>query len=124
MGGEASITGSRRLAARNVWSLPPNGSDWSKRLAGCWQRKDDVMREWWSKLCLTLTGRRAIAKDLTEEIESNLALETEDNIAKSMQPDESRRAASRHFGNSTLPTLRSQAAWTFPSLATSFQDIP
>jgi putative ABC transport system permease protein len=81
------------------------------------------MREWWSKLRRTLTGRRGIAEDLKDEIESNLALETEDNIAKGMPPDEARRAARRHFGNATLTRERAQDAWSFASLETFLQDI-
>lgn len=81
------------------------------------------MREWWSKLRRTLTGRRAIAEDLTEEIESNLALETEDNIAKGMRPDEARLAARRRFGNATLTKERAQDAWSFARLETFLQDI-
>jgi predicted permease len=81
------------------------------------------MREWWSKVRRALTGRRAIAEDLTEEIESNLALETEDNIAKGMRPDEARHAARRHFGNTTLTRERAQDAWSFASLETLLQDI-
>jgi predicted permease len=81
------------------------------------------MREWWSKVRQTLTGRQAIAEDLTEEIESNLALETEDNIAKGMRPDEARTAARRRFGNATLTKERAQDAWTFASLETLLQDL-
>jgi len=81
------------------------------------------MREWWSKLRRTLAGRRAIAEDLTQEIESNLALETEDNMAKGMGPDEARRAARRHFGNATLTRERAQDAWSFMSLETFLQDV-
>src|SRR5258708_3018001 len=81
------------------------------------------MREWWSKLSLTLTGRRAMAEDLTEEIESNLALETEDNIAKGMRPDEARRAARRRFGNATLTREPAHYAWRFTCLETFLQDL-
>jgi len=81
------------------------------------------MREWWSKVRRTLTGRRGIAEDLTEEIESNLAFEIEDNIAKGMPPHEARIAARRHFGNATLTRERAQDAWSFASLETFLQDI-
>src|SRR5882724_4962522 len=81
------------------------------------------MREWWAKLGRMLTGRAAIAEDLSEEIESNLALEVEDNIAKGMQPSDARIAARRHFGNATLTRERAQDAWSFASLDTFLQDI-
>ncbi len=82
------------------------------------------MREWWAKFRRVLTGaRRGIAEDLSEEIESNLALETEDNIAKGMQPDDARRAARRHFGNATLTRERAQDAWSFMSLENFLQDV-
>src|SRR5260370_41956574 len=38
----------------------------------------------------------------TAEIEAYLAIETDDNIARGMAPDEARRAARRKFGNPTL----------------------
>jgi len=81
------------------------------------------MRELWAKLRRALTGRRAIAEDLSEEIESNLALETEDNIAKGMRPEDARGAARRHFGNATLTRERAQDAWNFMSLETFLQDV-
>ncbi len=81
------------------------------------------MREGWSKLRRTLTGRRGLADDLAEEMESCLNLETEDNLAKGMQPDKARTAARRHFGNTTLIKERAQEAWTFPRLETFLQDV-
>ena len=81
------------------------------------------MREWWSKLRRTLTGRRAISEDLTEEIESNLALETEDNIVRGMSPAQARSAAQRKLGNPTLLREEIYRMNTLGFFETLWQDL-
>jgi putative ABC transport system permease protein len=81
------------------------------------------MREWWSKLRRALSGRRGLADDLAEEIESNLDLAADDNLARGMQPDSARTAARRRFGNTTLIKERAQEAWSFPRFETLLQDV-
>ena len=81
------------------------------------------MREWWAKLRYALTGRRAIPDDLAAEIQSNLELETDDHLARGIEPDQARTQARRHFGNPTLIKERAQEAWTFPRFATLLQDL-
>ena len=51
-----------------------------------------------------LTGRRPDVLD--DEIDTHLALEIEDNIARGMAPDAARDAARRAFGNATLTRER------------------
>ena len=51
-----------------------------------------------------LTGRRPNVLD--DEIDTHLALEIEDNIARGMAPDAARDAARRAFGNATLTRER------------------
>ena len=46
-----------------------------------------------------LTCSGAAARRLDEEVESHLAEETADNIARGMDPETARRAALRTFGN-------------------------
>lgn len=46
--------------------------------------------------------RREIEDRVSAEIEAHLALQTEDNIARGMPPEEARTAALRKFGNVTL----------------------
>jgi predicted permease len=61
---------------------------------------------------LWLPRRRA--KDISEEIETHLAMATRDYIARGMSPDEARSAALREFGNVPLiqQTTREVWAWT------------
>ncbi len=81
------------------------------------------MREWWSKLRRTMSGRRAISDDLAAEIQSNLELEAEDNLARGLEADQAHAAARRHFGNPTLIQERAREAWSFPRLETFLQDL-
>ena len=82
-----------------------------------------MLREWWSKLCRTLAGRRGLASDLSAEIDAHLEFEIQENIARGMPPDEARRAARRHVGNLTLIQERAVDAWSFPSLESTAQDL-
>ncbi len=81
------------------------------------------MREWWSKFRRAAAGRRKLADDLAEEIESNLDLAAEDNLAKGMRGEEARASAHRQFGNPTLIRERARDAWTFPRFETFLQDL-
>ena len=81
------------------------------------------MREWWSKVRAMLAARRGVAEDLTEEMEAHVRLETDENIARGMTPDEARTAARRHFGNAMLTRERVREAWGFPALDTFMQDL-
>ena len=58
----------------------------------------ETPREWSSKLGRTLSGRRGLAADLNAEIESHLAFEIQENLARGMSPDDARSAARRHVG--------------------------
>ena len=81
------------------------------------------MREWWAKLRQTVSGRRTLSEDLAAEIESNLDLEAEDNVARGIAADEARAAARRHFGNTTLVQERAREAWSFVRLESFFGDL-
>ncbi len=82
-----------------------------------------MLREWYSKLCRLLTGRRSLATDLDAEIESHLEMEIQDRIARGLSPDEARSAARRHIGNLTRIQERTRDAWIFPALETAAQDL-
>ena len=81
------------------------------------------MPEWWSKLRRTLSGRRGLAADLNAEIESHLAFEIQENLARGMSPDDARSAARRHVGNLTRIEERAREAWSFPRIETFIQDV-
>jgi len=73
-----------------------------------------MLREYWSKLCRTLAGRRGLAGDLDAEIHAHLEFEIQENIARGMPPDEARAAARRHVGNLTQIQEGAVDAWSFP----------
>ena len=82
-----------------------------------------TMREWWSKFCRIVAGRRGLAGDLNAEIDAHLEFEIEENISRGMPPDEASAAARRHVGNLTLIQERARDAWKFPLLETVAQDL-
>jgi putative ABC transport system permease protein len=81
------------------------------------------VRERWAKLRRALTGRRAISDDLAAEIQSNLELETDDQLARGISPEQARTEARRRFGNPTLIKERAQDAWAFPRFETFLEDL-
>ena len=56
---------------------------------------------------------KQIDHDLDTEIRSHLEMETEENLANGMPPDEARHAAHRIFGNATLVKDDSRSAWIY-----------
>ncbi|MGC2331848.1 MAG: ABC transporter permease [Candidatus Acidiferrales bacterium] len=58
------------------------------------QRSVHILRSW----CRSLFSRRALDRDLDDEIKSHLDLTTDENIAKGMTGDEARRAARIELG--------------------------
>lgn len=80
-------------------------------------------RQQLSKLAGLLGGRGAAERDLGEEIREHLELETQENIAAGMPPEEARRAAFLKFGSVTLAAEDSRAAWRFVTLDSLLQDL-
>jgi len=74
----------------------------------------------------TLAKLRALfhheASDLPEEIQSHLAMEEADNLARGMTPEEARLAARQRFGNVTLTEERTRDMWTWTNLETLKMD--
>jgi hypothetical protein len=70
-----------------------------------------------------LQGRPSNGSDLKEEIGSHIAIETEENVERGMDPVESRRAALLKFGNPEISREESEAMWSFPSLSSIVADI-
>jgi len=70
---------------------------------------------------LTRWSRRR--KQLAEEIQAHLALETNENLEAGMTPDEARRAAQRRFGNELLALERSREIWGALWLERLVQDV-
>ena len=80
------------------------------------------MRQWWSKVALTL-GRRNLANELQQEVEAHLQFLIDENLERGMAPEEARAAARRHFGNTTTIRERSYQSWQFPTIESLLQDI-
>jgi putative ABC transport system permease protein len=64
-----------------------------------------------------------MSDDLAAEIQSNLELETDDQLARGISPDQARTEVRRRFGNPTLIKERAQDAWAFPRFETFLQDL-
>jgi predicted permease len=62
-------------------------------------------------------------KQLEEEIQAHIALETEENLEAGMLPDEARLAAQRKFGNELLALERSREIWDALWLERLLQDL-
>jgi putative ABC transport system permease protein len=67
--------------------------------------------------------RRDTEERMSVEIEEHLALQTQENIARGMSPDEARTAALRKFGNVTLVKEDARAVLTWAWLARLRQDL-
>jgi len=80
------------------------------------------VRQWWSKVALTL-GRRNLANELQQEVEAHLQFLIDENLERGMAPEEARAAARRHFGNTTTIRERSYQSWQFPTIESLLQDI-
>ncbi|HBY59627.1 MAG TPA: hypothetical protein DEH78_07370, partial [Solibacterales bacterium] len=62
-------------------------------------------------------------RSLERDIEHHLALETDENIARGMRPEEARYAALRKFGNAGRVREDARAAWTWVWLDTLGGDV-
>ena len=62
-------------------------------------------------------------KNLDQDIREHLELETEDNIARGMTPEEARRAARLKFGNVTLVKEDTRRVWNPMWVEQSLQDL-
>jgi hypothetical protein len=61
--------------------------------------------------------------DLEQDIRDHIEIETRDNIARGMPPDEARYAALRKFGNVTQVQEETREVWSFIWLEQLLQDI-
>src|SRR5512143_1278996 len=76
----------------------------------------------WNRLLGALTGRRR-EQDLSDELESHIEMQTEDNVRAGMPPEEARRQARLKFGglDSTKESYRDQRG--LPWLETTLADL-
>jgi hypothetical protein len=67
--------------------------------------------------------RERMLKDLDRDIREHIEVETQDNVALGMSPDDARRAAVLKFDNVPRAKEDTRAVWTFIWLEQLLQDI-
>jgi hypothetical protein len=67
--------------------------------------------------------RKRILGDLDRDIREHIAMETQDNIARGMSPEEARRAAFLKFGNLTKVEEETREVWSFVWLEQLLQEV-
>ena len=67
--------------------------------------------------------RKRMMDDLDRDIREHIEMETQDNIARGMSPEEARRAAFLKFGNVTRVKEQTREVWSFTWLEQLWQDI-
>jgi predicted permease len=70
-----------------------------------------------------MNRRNRMLHDLEQDIRDHIEIETRDNIARGMPPDEARYAALRKFGNVTRVQEETREVWGFVWLEQLLQDI-
>jgi predicted permease len=70
-----------------------------------------------------MNRRKRILNDLDQDIRDHVEMETQDNIARGMSPEEARYAALRKFGNVTRVKEETREVWSFVWLEQLLQDI-
>jgi predicted permease len=70
-----------------------------------------------------MNRRKRMLNDLEQDIRDHIEVETQDNIARGMSPEEARYAALRKFGNVTRVKEETRAVWSFVWLEQFLQDI-
>ena len=70
-----------------------------------------------------MNRRKRMLNDLDQDIRDYIEVETEDNIARGMSPEEARYAALRKFGNVTRVKEETRGVWSFVWLEQLLQDI-
>ena len=80
---------------------------------------------WWSELKYVVKklNRRRAERELQEEIDAHLEMETQEKIANGLSREEARYAAHRALGSVALATEDSRAWWGFGRLEELLQDL-
>jgi hypothetical protein len=70
-----------------------------------------------------MSRRQRMLDDLDQDIRDHIEIETRDNIARGMSPEDARYAAIRKFGNATKVKEETREVWTFVWLEQLLHDI-
>ncbi len=69
-----------------------------------------------------MTRRDKMMQDLDEDIRAHIEIETQDNIARGMNPEDARHAAMKKFGNVARVQEETRKVWTLVWLENFLQD--
>jgi len=85
----------------------------------------DFLIHWWREVVYAIRklNRNAAERDLDEEINLHVEMETHLNIADGMTPNDARRAALLTFGGMTKTKERTMYMWRLTSIETLWRDI-
>ena len=72
---------------------------------------------------MTNRERKRLLTDLESDIQNHIEIETQDNIARGMSPEEARYAAVRKFGNVTRVVEDTREVWAIRWLDHLIQDL-
>ena len=72
---------------------------------------------------MTSRDKKRLLSDLESDIQNHIEIETEDNIARGMSPEEARYAAIRKFGNVTRVMEDTREVWAIQWLDHLMQDL-
>src|SRR5499426_2188503 len=80
---------------------------------------------WWSELKYVVKklNRKRAERELQEEIDAHLEMETREKVADGLSREDARYAAQRAFGSVALATEASRAWWGFGMLEELSQDL-
>jgi predicted permease len=70
-----------------------------------------------------MSRRRRMLKDLDQDIQDHIAIETQENIERGMSPGEARTLALRKFGNVTRVKEETREVWSFIWLEQFWADV-
>lgn len=70
-----------------------------------------------------MNRRKRMLNELDQDIRDHIEVETQDNIARGLSPEEAHYAAVRKFGNVTLVKEETREVWSFAWLEQLLQDI-
>ena len=81
---------------------------------------------WFRQLRLRISSlfrRRQLDRDLRDELDFHVAMQTDKNRAVGMNSTDARHAAQRKLGNSTMLNETSRRLWTFAGLESIWEDV-
>lgn len=82
----------------------------------------DALSEWWARIRAVIRGSD-LDRDFEEELQSHIAMLTEDNVRRGMAPEQARRAAVIRVGGAASLHQRHREARGLPAFETLWHDL-